>query len=313
MYRLGRAIEIILGLFFLVTAAMKAWNLEGFGVQISAYGVVKDAGLVTLSAYAAVTIETLLGAALVAGARLKGLTYLAVTGLTLVFSGLILYGWLAKGIEDCGCFGDFIKMGPRTSLAKNGVLLALLAVAWVGVRAPLGAPKRRRLGWEFAIAGIVAVLVVGLVGQLQARGDAPDVLVQVDDDPEKRKLARFRFEVEGETIDLGEGEYLVAMLSATCEHCQASVPAMNALYNDPDLPRLVALMMGSEEDLEFFRTLTDPQFITQLVRGADFMEFIDTSPPRLLYARDGREMAAWDWLEEAPSVEVVAQGISEAD
>ena len=281
--------------------------------MLLAFGSLVVIVAVVLLARGAEVRLTLLGAALVAGARFKGLTYLALTGLTLVFSGLILYGWLAKGIEDCGCFGDFIKMGPRTSLAKNGVLLVLLGVAWVGVRAPLGAPTRHRLGWEFAIAGIVAVLVVGLVGQLQARGDDPDVIVQVDDNPEERKLARFRFEVEGETIDLGEGEYLVAMLSATCEHCQASVPAMNALYNDPDLPRLVALMMGSEEELEFFHMLTDPQFITQLVPGADFMEFIDTAPPRLLYARDGREITAWDWLEEAPSVEAVAQGISVAE
>jgi len=313
--RMGRVIEVVLGLFFLATAGMKAWNMVGFAVQVSAYGVVKDAGLVAASAYGAVFVETLLGAALVAGARFKGLTYLATAGLTAVFSGLILYGWLAKGIEDCGCFGDFIQMGPRSSLAKNGVLLALLGLAWVGVRRPRAAPKPkpRRLALKFAIAGIVAVLTVGVAGQVRSGGgEGPEIEV-VEGAAGEGEFARFRFEAGGEMVDLGSGEYLVALLSATCGHCQASVPGLNTLHGDDTLPKLVALMMGDEAEMADFRALTGPEFITKSLDQLVFMEFMDAPPPRLVYVRDGREVTEWYWEDDTPSVEMVAAGISGAE
>lgn len=310
MQRMGRVIEVVLGIFFLATAAMKAWNLEGFGVQISAYGVVKDAGLVAVSAYVAVIIETVLGAALVGGVRLKGLTYLATAGLTVVFSGLILYGWLAKGIEDCGCFGDFVQMGPRSSLAKNGVLLGLLGLAWAGVRGVEVVGMSRRLGYRYAAFGILSVFAVGVVGEVRSSGaDGPEIPV-ANGVAGEGEFARFRFEARGETVDLGKGEYLVALLSATCGHCQESVPALNALYVESDLPQLVALMMGDEDEMADFHALTAPEFITHPLPPLVFMEFMDGPPPRLVHTRDGRETTEWYWVDDAPSVEMVTQGIS---
>ena len=313
MRHMGRAIEVILGVFFLATAGMKAWNMEGFAVQVSAYGVVKDPGLVMVSAYVAVIIETVLGAALVAGARFKGLTYVATAVLTVVFSGLILYAWLAKGIEDCGCFGDFLQLGPRSSLAKNGVLLGLLGLAWAGVRGSKVAGISRRLGYRFAALGIVGVLAVGGVGEFRSGGEVNPPIPPVYVVEGAGEFARFQFEAAEETIDLGTGEYLVALLSATCGHCQASVPGLNTLHEDDTLPKLVALMMGNEEEMSDFRALTGPEFITHQLPPLVFMEFMDGPPPRLVYVRDGREVTEWYWVDDTPSVEKVAEDISGAE
>lgn len=131
---IARAVEVLIGLFFVATAAAKAMNVEAFAVQISLYGVVKEPNLVMAAAYSVIGIETLLGAAFLAGWRLKGAMYAAAALLTIVFSGLILYAWRVKGIEDCGCFGEYVKMGPRSSLLKNLALLAVLAFGWYGTR-----------------------------------------------------------------------------------------------------------------------------------------------------------------------------------
>ena len=131
---IARAVEVLIGLFFVATAAMKAMNVEAFAVQISLYGIVKEPTLVLSAAYIVIGMETLFGAAFLAGWRLKGATYAAAGLLTLVFSGLVLYAWQAKGIEDCGCFGEYISMGPVETLWKNAALVAALAFAWYGTR-----------------------------------------------------------------------------------------------------------------------------------------------------------------------------------
>ena len=63
MVKAARYTEILLGAFFIFSAATKVGNMDGFGVAISAYGVLKDPDLVRLAAYFSLSIETLLGAA----------------------------------------------------------------------------------------------------------------------------------------------------------------------------------------------------------------------------------------------------------
>lgn len=125
-------------------------------------------------------------------------------------------------------------------------------------------------------------------------------------------LKKFTVEADGEMYNLGEGEYLVAMLSATCEHCQASVPNLNEIAAS-DLPPLVGLMEGSEEQIQEFREMTMPLFPTQGVKTLDFFQFIDTAPPRLIYDRDGHVVQGWDWkeIENMPSIEEVEQAIAQ--
>ena len=133
-------------------------------------------------------------------------------------------------------------------------------------------------------------------------------------------LKKFTVTTDGKTHNLGDGEYLVAMLSATCEHCQASVPRLNEMATAKDhavthepIPPLVGIMLGSEEEIQAFKDMTSPVFPTQRVETLDFFQFIDTAPPRLIYDRNGHVVQAWDWeeLEDMPSIEDVEQAIAQ--
>ncbi len=301
MHRIAIPFEILLGLFFLSTAAMKALDMEAFAVQISLYGVVKDPALVKLSAYLTLTLETALGAGLLSGFRLKGLPYLIAVGMTLVFSGLIAYGWAYKGLEDCGCFGKYVQMGPQASLWKNVGLLAVLGIAWYGTRSNAEAvapgPTRLRSGVALALGLAVAcATLVYLPGTAEVSSvDASSTSANVDS-----PFYKFSFEHEGDSLHLSEGEHLVAMLSATCEHCMASVGGLNAYVNDDSLPSLTGLILGSEEELNAFKVSTSPDFPLFIVDALSFFEFIDSAPPRLLYVKEGALVRAWEWADTVP-------------
>lgn len=306
MIKAARWTEIAIGVFFLVSAGAKAMDMDAFGVQISAYNVVKDAGVVRASAWFALAVEVVLGGMLVSGARMGGLPHIASAGMIAVYSGLIVYAWQFHGLTDCGCLGAWITMGPVESLIKNGVLIAGLAFAWSGTRQPESAPspqftQRRRI--VAAVLALVVGTIAGVSGGKQAPVSAPANTAPKDG---AKPYAQFVFEADGQSYDLGTGEYLVAFLNATCEHCKASVPGLNALMETPGLPPLVSLMMGSEEQLAEFQQQTQPLFSAHLIPPLLFMEFIGTVPPRLSHIREGVGVRHWDWADDVPEGEIRA-------
>ncbi len=303
MSKVARWIEIAVGLFFLISAAAKAVDMDAFGVQISAYNVVKDASVVRGSAYFALLLETALGGALLAGIRVKGLTHLASGVMIVVYSTLIAYAWAFHGLTDCGCLGTWVTMGPAASLAKNIVLLGALGFAWFGGRQASATMANN--GMRFAAAFIAATIVIlALAGVVMRDGGGMKPIHGVPQDG-ARPYAQFVFEADGQHFDLGKGEHLVAMLNATCGHCRASVPALNALVETPGLPPMVALMMGSEKELADFQTQTSPLFSAHLIESLTFMEFIGSTPPRLSHIRDGVGVRHWDWQDKVPEAEIL--------
>lgn len=117
------------------------------------------------------------------------------------------------------------------------------------------------------------------------------------------------FNDDGQTHDLSTGEHLVAMLSATCDHCKASVPFLNDLALVPEFPPLIAFILGSEAELQDFRLQTEPLFPAFLVGMEDFFKFIESSPPRLMYVRGGEEVNSWDWEEKPPSLDSIIAAV----
>lgn len=310
MNTVGRGLEILLGLFFVATAAMKAHNMEAFAVSISVYGVLKDPTLVQMSAYLTVLLETLLGAAFLARWRFKGGSFMLASAVTFVFSGLIVYGWAFKGLKDCGCFGEFIQMGPAASLLKNAALLLVLGAAGYATRSPAIAPseipnKNITLRWAVAVLSVAIVITTGLAG---APGTAPasNILAAPIEGDENRPFQKFRFDIDGQFYDLGTGEYLVAFLSATCDHCQHSVPELNKLAKNDDAPEVIALMLGNDLEMQEFTLITEPVFLTLPIKPLDFFEFIDSAPPRLIHTRDGAMAHAWEWQDDVPTQQILA-------
>ncbi len=316
MNRCARWVEILLGAFFLVSAGAKAVDMDGFGALVSAYNVVKDPALVRASSYAALIAEVALGAALLAGWRFKGLTHFLSAGMTVVYSGLIAYAWKFHGLEDCGCIPGLVKLGPLESLIKNVVLLALLAFAWYSTRqvsaaAAESAKTFRKPAPLSAIASIVLIGVLAVI-DVATRGGDTSALQTTGAVDEDRPFAQFIFTADGKDFDLGEGAYLVALLSATCEHCQASVPGLNALVASGRFPEFAALMIGSDDEMDDFLLLTLPEFPVQPIETLTFMSFIGTAPPRLHYLLDGQSVQHWDWDDAPPSVDNVAAAITTA-
>jgi len=293
----GRVAELLLAVAFLAGAVLKSRDVDLFIVQISYYHVVERQFFLILSALGTLWLETALGIALLFRLRLRGLIFAAALGLLAAFTALIAYAWAFHDLQDCGCFGA-IEMSPRVSIVKNGFLMLCCVVAWWGsCRGVLRHSNTEGAGRKsLVVAGVKMLVCVAAAAGCVVYSYSN--MEMVDDDA-PRPFAAFVFEVDGFQWDLGKGDYFVPMLSMTCEHCMASVSAINDLALEPDCPPIVALCLEDEDgDLEVFRSMTAPFFPLYSLGDRVRMFYLLTDvPPRFYVIRDGVPLHYWD---EAP-------------
>lgn len=289
-----RPFEIFVGLILMASAIIKGYELTLFMNQIAGYRLL-PAGMEGAVATAIVMAEAALGVALLAGFVRHGVPHLPTMALLAGFSGIYAYGLAARGIRDCGCFGDFLELAPAVTFIKNAVLVGMLAAAWVA---------RRRLGpLKVATRALVpaCVLAVAVLGAFfagvrqQIVDEAAKEAVTAGPHNVERPYARFVFAADGRVVDLGRGQYLVVWLSTSCPECKKAVAAVGGLRQlIPNLPPVVGLCLGNRPLLEKFRAETKPSFATVLVPTPVFMAFVDVDPPRFCLIRDGQVVAQWD-------------------
>lgn len=319
---IARIAEIAMGLFFVFAALLKVQNPQLFVIQIHEYQVITNKDLLGPLALFFLTLEMTLGLCMLAGLRLRGLVPALVAGLLVFFTGLIAYAWAFHGLKDCGCLGE-VPMGPGASILKNiGLMMAGAFAWWVLLRAPAAEIRP----WDKLILCLgtgIMTLSVAYLDLYQKPADEPepkpaDATATVAESPAEppageaadRPYAQFQIDNGlGETYDLGKGLYLVASLSATCDHCMASVPTLNEYVMREDvLPPLVGICYEPEAgSLAEFQGVTSAAFPLHSL-GDDFIAFVkfmDQEPPRLAIVRDGAALRTWD-VDMPPVDEVIA-------
>jgi len=310
---MARVLEIAIGLYFVAGAIPKFLDIDKFVLQIAAYKVIEAPVLLEWSALFTVFMEMCLGMFLILGVRMKGLTILALQGVIVVFSVLITYAWRVHGLEDCGCFPIF-KMSPPVSLMKNGLTLAAsLYILWVfsvkGVWArtfgsdvdtstqePLAREKAKfeplRMLVKISLSIVVAVGCMAYSRQSMDR----EALEQ-DAESEGGLFSQFELFMPEGYFNLAQGLYLVAVMSSSCPECKENVPALNDLYQVPDIPPMVALCYEETPgELDVFKSITNPLFPVYSLgdRALLYFKLLEKESFRFVLVLDGRPVASWD-------------------
>lgn len=299
-------IERIVGVFLLVSAGLKALDLGAFELQIGYYGIIEDPGAIAAAARAVVGVEAILGALLLAGARLAGAVIAATLILLLGFSSLVVYGWAFQELDECGCFGAYVEMTPAVTLSKNVILMGALGFAgWSGRRARLaGNALAAGFAKPAAAAAGLALLAVAAAGFHDPHAGVGGA---------ERPFAGVTYATEAGEEDLGEGTHFIAFYSATCEHCMAEAPELNDLVLDaPDMPAAAAFIYGEEDEIDIFEMITMPLFPLQSVEAPFFARHVGTAPPRYYLIHEGRPLESWeDSLPGWDAIEAALAGASE--
>lgn len=313
-----------MGLAYLAAAGLKAWNFNLFIGQILAYQIFSSTGALTAVAFVTLALETFLGLSMVLGSPWRKGVLVTGMAMLLFFTALIVYAWQVHNLKDCGCFGK-VSMTPPQAILKNIVFMALTALAWYGLvkdeaALPTAFLRLRRMGPVALSLALCVGVVPQLGGNVRIEGGTtqsapesslPEGAVSVPA-PAEAVFSEYRIVPDyGDAIDLAHGEYLVALLSMTCEHCMGEVPQINEYTNQDTLPQVVAICLEPEEgSMRNFQDLTGPLFPMHSVGNnmLAWAKICSGVPPQLCLVRDGVVVRSWKDKMPPPEELVAALG-----
>ena len=321
--KVARVGQIIMGIVYMITGAIKVLDLEAFFWLIVPYVRMFNApfGIATLAAKLTTIlgpVEFVLGVALVLNWRPR-LCLPMATGLMAAFTALMTLAWHLGASVDCGCFGDLLERSPGEAAIEDGLMLLVLLFAWWGLRRrdQAGPPAEGANWWglggapvwpsarRLVVVASAAALVIGGVRFLPEIGQLVQPKLKVG-------VELTDLTPRGVDVDLMQGEYLIEMFSPTCKYCVDAVPKMNLIAEDPDLPPLVALtnFPPENEKLVDFKDQLQPRFSIGTIPEKDFMLMLvgHGGVPLLAYIKDGKVELVLDDIDlEKEPAEVLAE------
>ncbi len=274
---------IVIGLVFILAAVLKfqyAAQLERdmMGALGLAADEAGDAALwfFAINARILIALELALGLALMQPFRRRRVVLPVCLGLLGFFTlYLTKLAFLDKGVDNCGCFGAILPMGPLPSLLKTVAMLAVCAVLWKFSR-PDPVPPR---SWvPAAFLAVAAVLTFAITPPRPVR--------------QSSEFSRFRQFSHG-PVDLTRGAKIVAFFSLDCAHCKDTAADL-AGVNEQQFP-VYMIFLGEPEMVPQFLAEAQVDFPWLLVEDPRvFLTFIGNKPPRVILLQDGKRLRHWD-------------------
>lgn len=121
-----RFLEIILGLFFLLSGIGKMLNAARFGELISSYGL----DWLSILSPLIIFVELMIGICLVLRVYV---CFNLLISIIMLLSFTIAFGYanISNGVDNCGCFGNFeVRLPVWVTYSRNVALLLLALFLW---------------------------------------------------------------------------------------------------------------------------------------------------------------------------------------
>lgn len=147
---------------FIVSGFLKSIDPWGtiFAIDsyLAAYNMSAPEWLVEVGAIGLGAVELILGFMLIFNSYIR-ITSVASVVIMLFFTILTLLSATVVPVEDCGCFGELIKLTPWQTFAKNAALLPMAICFWYHYRKDLPFENWRR---DLSLLLIFTVGAIGL-------------------------------------------------------------------------------------------------------------------------------------------------------
>lgn len=158
----------LLGATFVFSGVVKAVDPWGFAIKIgeylAAFGMEWLGGAKFALAIVLAGGEMVLGGLILAG-QWRRMASTATLMIMTFFTALTLVLAIWSPVEDCGCFGDAVKLSNWGTFIKNLVLLPMVWVVWRGWRRFDWLPKELKQ-WVWAAAMVVMAMGVGIYSNM---------------------------------------------------------------------------------------------------------------------------------------------------
>lgn len=243
---------VLVGGFFVVSGVGKILNVEQL------IGTVQNYGVPSFLAPAVIflpPLEIILGILLLMPATRKTSSGVVLM-LLLIFTGAYLYAHFFRGVQGCGCSGEFsfLDMNLPELLVRNAVLF-IMALFVFRISGSVNASLLR---WQKALLFVVAVL-----SSTAAGASSIEPLVQskgkwIGEDIYSTPLSHIISTNRDST-------YLLFFYNMDCPHCWDAIENVKAIQRRNVVDRVVGYSFGNDTSLSRFESYFHPNFETKLL------------------------------------------------
>lgn len=274
--KIALALRIILGILFIVSAYSKIIS-PGL-IEI----ILVDHGIAGTRESAATLVRILIGFEFALGLLFFqpfSIKRLVIPTAFLFLAGFTIYlaytGFILKDTQNCGCFGEMIKMSPIESIIKNIALMSLLVLLF-----KLSSERKK-----YYVPLLLIVAAIGLTFIIVPARSQKDI-----------KFANYTTFVGQGRVDLSQGDKLIAIMNTDCDHCQQLAKELAALKkNKKSLPEIYTLFfIEGSISVDSFRAITKYDLPYRKIEVKEFLNLIGQSPPRVYWLREGAVKEIWD-------------------
>lgn len=270
------SLRILLAVVFIFSAYSKLIAPGLIEIILVDQGFASSREAVAIYVRLLIGLELALGLLLLQPNYLKRIVVPASFYFLLGFTIYLIYTGFFLGEKDnCGCFGEMLKLSPVESIFKN-IMLMIPAV----VLERLIKEERKTV----CIPASVLILSIALVFFISPVNAAKDF-----------KFSQYTtFEGAGR-VDLSSGNKLLAVFNTECDHCQAAAKDLAKLKSHRNFPEMYVLFFSEGAvSVDSFKTLTKSNFPYRIIRMREFFSLIGQSPPRIYWLQNGKIKEMWD-------------------
>jgi uncharacterized membrane protein YphA (DoxX/SURF4 family) len=236
-----KIISSLVGSIFLFSALTKLIDIRYFTQIVSAYNIDIFVYLIPFL----IILEVFLGIELLLNLNIKRNSLISLI-LLIGFTLLYLYGSFAKEIEDCGCFGNILKLNFINTIIKNIFMIASSVLLYIYYKTENTDKIRRTLaliviGFGIFFAGNYFKLPANL-GKTKNN----------DSNLQNTDISKTDF---GKVYQFNkDSTYLVFAFSYTCLHCLNSIENAKTYKNINSIDNTIFYFVGDEENkAEFYK------------------------------------------------------------
>jgi hypothetical protein len=273
--------RLIVAVTFLFSATSKLIAPGLFEITLIDQGIAEDRLLAAYLTRYLIGFEFALGLLFIQPFYQKKLISPLTILLLIVFSGHLVYLMMTGDTENCGCFGDLVKMTPFESIIKNAAVLAL--TVFIFMKSESGKTK---LFLPLALT-IIPFILVFLIAPVKSIENFP--------------FAKYtHFENKGRT-DLSQGDILLGVFNLDCDHCQDAAKEMGELKrSSEEFPDVYVLFYSDGFiSVDSFNAITNTSYPFHMIDVDEFFNLIGNSPPRVYWLQNGAIKEYWnDKFEE---------------
>jgi hypothetical protein len=234
------AITILIGALYLFSGVAKGMSIASFADILRFYG---SKNLYFLAPVISAG-EIFIGFSMIFLVSPRKFAFLSLA-LTLLFTLVFAYGNIFLGIEDCGCFGNILKVPPYVSFIRNIVIVILCCIV-IRNHEDKSATKWEKVRLSVACVFFVTAMIISFF-DLNAANHRT-----------KRFMGEnFHDTILSHMVDFSrERNHLLFVFLPTCSHCQKAVPTIKQFKEAGLVEDIVGVYPSYVEgkNVEIFKT-----------------------------------------------------------